>query len=109
MATATKKRTVPASTKGMNPVYCAGENCGKFLCYEKIETGIVHIKCHRCKTVNQVSQVPGDVTAPQSMRKAKCSNCGRFLYDEALIKGDVRVKCRGCGTWNTLEINNGIS
>lgn len=97
---------LPSEDTGINsqPVYCANEACGKFICYQGIEVGIIHHKCHRCKEWTQFSN--GDVEAipPEKMRKVRCPQCGRFLYYEAVVMGFVKTKCRGCHTWHTLEI-----
>jgi phage FluMu protein Com len=99
-----RAKKVPAlpGEKEMRPIYCKNEQCGKFLGYEHIEVGLIQIKCHRCKSVTQVSAVVD--TPPEVMREVRCSNCGRYLYQEAIVKGVVKVKCRGCKEWNLLDI-----
>jgi phage FluMu protein Com len=91
----------------MKETRCVNPLCNKFICYEAVEIGIIQHPCRKCKSVTQVSVLPGDDdTPPEKMQEVRCGKCGRYLYSEALIKGSVKTKCRGCGEWNTLTISD---
>jgi phage FluMu protein Com len=114
MTIATRKRAkrdkVPVSISelggtAVSELRCSNKDCGKFLCYENIQVGIVQHKCHRCKTWTELSRLPEKTKKEvNNIREVHCQSCGRFLFQEAMVSGVVKSKCRGCGTWNVLDI-----
>jgi len=104
IASKNRRKKAPIDNRKMSEINCANKQCSRFLGYQSIEIGLIHIGCRRCKSLTLVSTFPEDIPTPNRLRAFRCANCGRFLFSEAMIAGNVKVKCRGCGEWNTLDI-----
>ena len=88
----------------MKEIRCANNECKKFLGYELLEVGLIHIACRKCKSITKVTTLPEEIPEPTELRDVRCGLCGRYLYREAIISGTVKVKCPNCGEWNTLRV-----
>jgi len=94
--------TVP-DTEGLQEMYCANTECGKFLGYSNIQNGLIIIKCHGCKTSNLAFTFTEDIPHPTTIEERFCKKCDRFLYSAYLPAGKVLRKCRNCGEWDVLD------